>query len=95
MTKRDRLYWRNGRAWADFRDFTAEGGKREPLIPKGAKRATTDPDIAQVLLAARLYARILDEIERAGYDVFTRRAHLTFAAKLRALPRVWAEARRL
>lgn len=48
-----------------------------------------------VLLAARLYARILDEIERANFDVFTRRAHLSFNAKLRALPRVWREARRL
>jgi 15-cis-phytoene synthase len=48
-----------------------------------------------VLLAARLYARILDEIERNGYDVFTRRAHLSLPAKLRAAPRIWQEARRL
>ncbi|HVF50248.1 MAG TPA: phytoene/squalene synthase family protein [Pyrinomonadaceae bacterium] len=48
-----------------------------------------------VLLAARLYARILDEIERADFNVFTRRAHLSFTQKLRAAPRVWREARRL
>jgi phytoene synthase len=48
-----------------------------------------------VLLAARLYARILDEIERNHYDVYTRRAHLTLAEKLRAAPRIWREARRL
>lgn len=48
-----------------------------------------------VLLAARLYARILDEIERNSYDVYTRRAHLTLAAKLRAAPRIWREAQRL
>jgi phytoene synthase len=48
-----------------------------------------------VLLAARLYARILDEIERNGFDVYTRRAHLTLAAKLRAAPRIWREARKL
>jgi phytoene synthase len=48
-----------------------------------------------VLLAARLYARILDEIERNGYDVYTRRAHLTLAGKLRAAPRIWRESRRL
>ncbi len=48
-----------------------------------------------VLLAARLYARILDEIERADFDVFTRRAHLSFAGKLRAAPRVWRAARAL
>ncbi|HEY0406930.1 MAG TPA: phytoene/squalene synthase family protein [Pyrinomonadaceae bacterium] len=48
-----------------------------------------------VLLAARLYARILDEIERNGYDVYTRRAHLSLAGKLRAAPRIWQEARKL
>ncbi|MGH9941479.1 MAG: phytoene/squalene synthase family protein [Pyrinomonadaceae bacterium] len=48
-----------------------------------------------VLLAARLYARILGEIERLDFDVFHRRAHLSFGQKLRALPGVWGEARRL
>ncbi len=48
-----------------------------------------------VLLAARLYARILDAIEANAYDVFTRRAHLTFAGKLRLAPRIWREARHL
>ncbi len=48
-----------------------------------------------VLLAARLYARILDEIERNGYDVYTRRAHLSLPAKLRAAPSIWRESRQL
>lgn len=48
-----------------------------------------------VLLAARLYARILDEIERNSYDVYTRRAHLSLLGKLRAVPRIRSEARRL
>jgi phytoene synthase len=48
-----------------------------------------------VLLAARLYARILDEIERNGYDVYTRRAHLSLLGKLRAAPRIRREARNL
>jgi phytoene synthase len=48
-----------------------------------------------VLLAARLYARILDEIEHNGYDVFTRRAHLSLPAKLRAAPRIWRAAHKL
>lgn len=48
-----------------------------------------------VLLAARLYARILDRIETSGFDVFTRRARLSFTGKLRAAPGVWREARRL
>ena len=48
-----------------------------------------------VLLAARHYARILDEIEHNGYDVFTRRAHLSLPGKLRAAPGIWREARKL
>jgi len=47
-----------------------------------------------VLLAARLYARILDEIEQSGCDVFSRRAHISFGGKLRAAPRIWRDARR-
>lgn len=71
------------RARALYRD--AEQGI--PLLDRSARFT--------VLLAARLYARILDEIERNGYDVYTRRAHLTFAAKVRAAPSIWREARRL
>jgi len=48
-----------------------------------------------VLLAARLYSRILEEIERADFQVFTQRAHLSFGQKLSALPRVRNAARRL
>ena len=48
-----------------------------------------------VLLAARLYARILQEIERADFQVYTNRAHLSFADKLRAAPGVWRVSRRL
>jgi phytoene synthase len=48
-----------------------------------------------VLLASRIYARILDEIERQNYDVFTRRAHTTSAQKLLSIPKIWSEARKL
>ncbi len=48
-----------------------------------------------VLLAARLYARILDAIEQNDYDVWTRRAHLSLTEKLRAAPRIWRESRKL
>ncbi|MBA3439847.1 MAG: phytoene/squalene synthase family protein [Pyrinomonadaceae bacterium] len=48
-----------------------------------------------VLLAARLYERILDQIETARFDVFTSRARLSFTGKLCAAPGVWREARRL
>ncbi|HYP52416.1 MAG TPA: phytoene/squalene synthase family protein [Pyrinomonadaceae bacterium] len=68
------------------RDLYLEAERGIPLLDADARFT--------VLLAARLYARILDEIERADFNVFTRRAHLTFAQKLRAVPRVWREARR-
>ena len=42
-----------------------------------------------VATAATVYGGILDKIEAADYDVFTRRAHLTGAEKLRLLPTVW------
>jgi phytoene synthase len=42
-----------------------------------------------VQAAATLYRRILDCIEAAGYDVFTRRAHVSTADKVRALPSIW------
>jgi len=64
-----------------------EAEKGIPLLDREARFT--------VLLAARLYARILDEIERLDFDVFKQRAHLSFFGKLRAAPRVWREARRL
>ncbi|MEX1187503.1 MAG: tyrosine-type recombinase/integrase [Gemmatimonadaceae bacterium] len=52
---KSRIYWRERggerRAYADFRDM---GGKREPLVPPGEKRATTDSVIAEALVARRL-----------------------------------------
>jgi len=40
------------------------------------------------------YSGILRAIERQGYDVFARRAHLRFAEKLARVPRAWRLARR-
>jgi integrase len=54
--KQDRLYWRAGRAWADFRDYAAVGGKREALVAPEAGHATTDEVLARVLLGRRLEA---------------------------------------
>jgi phytoene synthase len=48
-----------------------------------------------VLLAARIYARILNRIEDNLFDVFSHRAHLSFAGKVRLVPRIWRESRSL
>lgn len=42
-----------------------------------------------VLAASRLYGGILQAIEYNNYDVFTRRASLSLAAKLMRLPQIW------
>ncbi|MDW8107326.1 MAG: phytoene/squalene synthase family protein [Armatimonadota bacterium] len=44
-----------------------------------------------VLLGSRLYARILDAIERNGYDVFRKRAHTTYAEKVAIAFRTYLE----
>lgn len=49
--KNGRVYWRNGRAYGDFRDL---GGKRERLVPKGESLATDDPDVAAKLASERV-----------------------------------------
>jgi phytoene synthase len=48
-----------------------------------------------VAAAARLYAAILEDIERHDYQVFQRRAHVGGVGKLARLPGVWRGLRRL
>jgi integrase len=52
--QRTQLYQRNGRWYADLRAFVDVGGKQEAMMPKGEKRATTDPSTALVLMAERV-----------------------------------------
>ncbi len=49
--RKTRLYMKNGRFYADFRDL---GGGQVALIPPGERRATADPDVAAALLTTRL-----------------------------------------
>ena len=48
-----------------------------------------------VLTAARAYEGILDDLERAGYDNFGRRAYVSGRRKLLMLPQAWWELRSL
>jgi integrase len=52
--KRQRIYWRGGRAYGDFRDYADVGGGQERLIVPGEKLATTNAEVAEVLMAQRL-----------------------------------------
>jgi integrase len=55
---KSRLYWRDReglrRGYADFRDYADAGGRREPLVAPGQKLATTELEVAQVLITRRL-----------------------------------------
>lgn len=46
-----------------------------------------------ITVAAQLYSRILDRIERNGYDVFTRRAFVPTGEKVRGLAGAWLRRR--
>jgi len=48
-----------------------------------------------VLLASRLYSKILDEIEKQNYNVFSKRAHINFRQKVFSIPNIWIQARSL
>ncbi|CAA9378670.1 MAG: Phytoene synthase [uncultured Pyrinomonadaceae bacterium] len=69
---------------ARARDFYRQGEQGIALLEKDSRFT--------VLLAARIYSRILDEIERQNYDVFARRASTTFSQKIFSLPKIWREA---
>ena len=75
-----RIYWRTRggarRAYADFRDYRDVGGSQEALITPGEVLATTDPDVAQVLVTTRLKA--LEDLRR-GVALFGRRPGATLA----------------
>ncbi len=55
---------------------------------KGIPMLSPDSQVP-VRLARHNYARILDQIESNGYQVYTRRAYLSFTQKMAILPRVW------
>ena len=69
------------------RDFYDKGEKGIALLEKDSRFT--------VLLASRIYARILDEIEKQNYDVFIKRAHTTKGQKLFSIPKIWLEAKNL
>jgi len=69
------------------RDYYEKACKGIPLLERDTRFT--------VLLALRIYSRILDEIERQDYDVFGNRAHTTLRQKFFSIPKIWLEARNL
>lgn len=69
------------------RSFYATGEKGIALLERDSRFT--------VLLAARIYAKILDEIEKQNYNVFIRRARTSRRQKFFAVPKIWLEAKKL
>ena len=46
-----------------------------------------------VLLASRLYSKILNEIEKQNFNVFAKRAHLNFRQKVFSIPNIWLQSK--
>lgn len=66
MARTGKIYGRTRggetRYYGDFRGYSDVGGGREPLVPNGQKRATTDPGVAAVVYGERL--KTLEEARR-------------------------------
>jgi phytoene synthase len=69
------------------REYYRKAERGIPMLEKDARFC--------VLLAARIYAAILNEIGRQNYDVFSQRAHTTRNQKLSMIPRIWLAARKM
>lgn len=52
--RKSRVYWKDGRAYADFRDHARWGGRLEALKALGSRAATSDADEAMRLCTGRL-----------------------------------------
>lgn len=81
-----------------FRDLMRfEVARARALYEEGAAGLAALPADGSRLTASAMgviYGGILGAIERQGYDVYTRRAHLTTFQKVKRLPVAWRLARR-
>ena len=66
------------------REFYREGERGIGLLEKDSRFT--------VLLASRVYAKILDQIERQNYNIFIRRAHTSKMQKFLSIPKIWLQA---
>jgi 15-cis-phytoene synthase len=72
---------------ARARQYYAKGEKGIALLSKDSRFT--------VLLAARIYAKILDEIEKQNYNIFVKRAHTTKSQKILLIPKIWLSAKKI
>jgi integrase len=74
-----RIYWRNGRAYADFRAYSDVGGGREALSEPGQTWGTRDPEVAE-----RLFSNRLTELRERHAGRTVQRPRYTTLGKLAA-----------
>jgi integrase len=103
MRSRTRIYWRERgggilRAYADLREYADVGGRREPLVARGEKLATSDAATAQVLLGRRIEqldgmrrGRALHGETRPATLADFARAHLVAKAESQKFTEHWLE----
>ena len=72
---------------ARAKDYYAKGEKGIALLEKDSRFT--------VLLASKIYAKILDEIEKQNYNIFKGRAHTTKTQKFLMIPQIWIAARKI
>ncbi|MGZ6390269.1 MAG: phytoene/squalene synthase family protein [Ktedonobacterales bacterium] len=80
---------------AFVRLIECEMARAEDYYERGLRGvALLDPDARlAIALSAQLYRAILGRIRRNNYDVFTRRARISFPGKLAAVPGTWLRLR--
>ena len=81
--------------WRDFMRFQIERNRRLYTEARHGIAALDASGRFAITAAADLYAAILTDIEAHDYDVFSRRSHVGTWGKLRRLPRIWWQSRRL
>jgi 15-cis-phytoene synthase len=69
------------------RNFYRNGEKGIALLEKDSRFT--------VLLASRVYSRILDQIEKQNYNIFIKRAHTSKSQKIFSIPKIWREAKKM
>jgi phytoene synthase len=79
--------------WQDFMKFQIKRARKLYAESKPGIKILDPQGRFAITAAAQLYEGILDDIEAHEYQVFTRRAHLSNAAKLRRLPAIWYQAK--
>ncbi len=69
------------------KDYYKKADKGIPFLEKDTRFC--------VLLASRIYGRILNEIEKQNYNVFNSRVSTTKIQKILSIPKIWLESKKL